>query len=231
MILSIVSFLFCFASYGNEVSLYVKNDVYELQISKMESFSLSSVRVKDKYSLQMVSDAEEIIKYLYKDDKIESDVNLEDVYKILLKSSVEIDQIKDEVLTHFLKLTDMQIRFVETDQQKYKLSYLPEMDSRESHLISSENSSVQLHLDFKRRLITRGSDLNELCDHLNSSLNMELLEAGDSGVKKLPRMHFRKRKFQEDPIEYLKSKGFELEELNRKVGKPVIEERNSTHEK
>lgn len=198
---------------ANETLLYLKNDTYELEISEVESIINCETLLSDQYSLKMVASPKEIIKLFLNKENIKSEIKQENIYKIHLTSEKEIKLIQEEILEHFLNASNLQIETFKVKEMRYELSYFTDLEPKEAEIYASNNSSAILNIDLKKRVILSGYSLEDVVDKLNDALDEEVFTAGKSNLAKLPRIHFVKRKLNSKPINYLKSKGFVIQEV------------------
>lgn len=201
-----------FTAVANETLLYLKNDTYELEISEMDGIVSYEKVVSDKYSLEMVANSEAIIKRFLQNENVVSDLNQDKDYKISLTSNAEIRHIREEVLNHFLKVSKLQVETSEAKEERLELSYLSDKEPKDGEIYPS-NNTVSLNIQLEKRIILSGYSLENVVDNLNEGLEQELFVAGKSNIEELPRIHFLKRKLTSKPQKYLRSKGFEIKEV------------------
>lgn len=216
VIIGFLSLFFSFHLLAGQDSYQVKTENYELRIEKVSPLISLRVQNDSDNSLVMTAKADKIISYLHEGEiTFEAGFNLS--YKISVESSIAIDDIKAEVLHHFLKATNLELISRQYEQNNLSLSYHSDLEMKETEMESDNSSSKRLILQLDRRLIMRGLSLESCVKTLNESICTSVFEVGDTNVDTLPKLHLLKRKLTDNPISYLESKGFEIEEVTRVI--------------
>lgn len=220
ILISLLSLLISVHLYAGD-PYKVRTEVFELEVTKVIDIVPYEIVASNDKSLKITAKTSEIIDYLYPQE-IESELDFDQMYKIEVNSDKNIDDIKQDILYHFLKAVGLNISYKLHEQTKYILSYTTDLKACEAQLSESKNSSTKLNIQFKKRVLLKGLSLQASVESLNNALKSDIFEAGESDLVALPKMYFLKSKLENDPVEYLKAKGFEVEEVIREIEIPVL---------
>jgi hypothetical protein len=199
----------------------VRTETFVLEVTKVEDIVPYKIHSASDKSLKLTAKTSEVIDYLYP-VQIDSEIDSDQMYRIVVESNKDIDDIRKEVLYHFLNAVGLKVEYMQYEQINYSLSYASGVNERKSKLLASDNASVRLSIFFNRRVVLRGYSLESSVEKLNEAIDCDIFEAAESDLAALPRIIFLKRKLRNDPVEYLKSKGFGVEAVNRVVETPVL---------
>ena len=220
IVFCLLSFSVCSVSFSSDVYT-VRTESFKLVVSEAkDALAVKIYNVTDT-SLNLIGTAEDIINYLYS-DRMDMQIKNSQIYRLEVESQIAINQSKTEILQYFCRAVGLDIEYESIEQTNYVLSYITEDDRCEAQLLESDNSSVVLDIDFKKRLFLRGLSLEETVESLNESLEVTVFEAGESNLAALPKMYFNKGKIKDDPVAYLQLKGFTTVEAVRIIKTPIL---------
>ncbi len=220
ILLSLFSLLFSFHLLADD-TYKVRTEVFELELTKVKEIVPYNILTNSDKSLKITAKTSEIIDYLFSEE-VESELNFDQMYKLTVESDKDIEEIKKDILYYFLKGAGLKFDFRSHTQTNYILSYFSGLDSCEARLSESDNATSQLNIQFKKRILLKGLSLESSVKCLNEALDTNIFEVGESDLVALPKMYYVKRKLQKETVEYLKSKGFEVEEIERVIETPVL---------
>ncbi len=199
-------------------SYIVETEDFKLEITKLGEIVPYKLTKSTDSAFVIIAKTSEIIKYL-NEEVIDLELTSDNIYSLRVEGNKELDEIKTDILHHFLQVAEIEIIYHQKEQTHYILSYLTDQEATKG---AKDSKSVQLNLDFKKGIILKGLSLEKSVESLNQAMETTIFEVGKSNLNALPKIHFVKRKLESEPVAYLKSKGFEVDVIRKVVDIPVL---------